>query len=136
LPARDSGGAERWKPLTQGRLPDHKTLGRIAKMEHAPVHIVDTSIVPLGDHQRFLALVRDEIVPVMRDAGVECLSVLASSPEIGEPVEVQVTWRVADHQAWNVARRDFFLDPRWHAASAAAAKLRTGGKRRFLYPAE
>lgn len=105
-------------------------------MKHAPVHIVDTSTVAPADHERFLALVRDEVVPVMTDAGVECLSVLASSPEIGEDVEVQVTWRVADHQAWNVARRDFFMDPRWHAASATAAKLRTGGKRRFLYPAE
>ena len=105
-------------------------------MEHAPVHIVDTSLVAVDDHQRFLALVRDEIVPVMTDAGVECLSVLASSPEIGEDVEVQVTWRVADHQAWNVARRDFFLDPRWHAASATAATIRKGGKRRFLYPAQ
>jgi hypothetical protein len=105
-------------------------------MQHAPVHIIDTAIVNVADHQRFLALVRDEIVPTMRDAGVECLSVLASSPEIGEDVEVQVTWRVADHQAWNVARRDFFLDPRWHAASATAATIRKGGKRRFLYPVE
>lgn len=105
-------------------------------MEHAPVHIVDTSIVPIGDHERFLALVRDEIVPAMTDAGAECISVLASSPEIGEDVEVQVTWRVPDHQAWNVTRRNFFMDPRWHVASAAAANLRTGGKRRFLYPAQ
>jgi len=105
-------------------------------MEHAPVHIVDTAIVPVADHQRFLALVREEIVPAMTDAGIECLSILASSPEIGEDVEVQMTWRVADHQAWNVARRDFFMDPRWHAASAKAAALRTGGKRRFLYPVE
>ena len=105
-------------------------------MEHAPVHIVDTAIVGVADHRRFLALVRDEIVPAMRDAGVACLGVLASSPEIGEDVEVQVTWQVADHQAWNVARRDFFLDPRWHAASARAKALRKGGKRRFLYPAQ
>lgn len=105
-------------------------------MEHAPVHIVDTAIIAIEDHHRFLALVRDEMVPAMRDAGVECLSVLATSPAIGEDVEVQVTWKVADHQAWNVARRDFFMDPRWHAASAKAKALRKGGKRRFLYPAE
>jgi hypothetical protein len=105
-------------------------------MKHAPVHIVDTAIVPVGEHQRFLALVREEIVPAMTDAGIECLSILASSPEIGEDVEVQMTWRVADHQAWNVARRDFFMDPLWHAASAESAALRTGGKRRFLYPVE
>ncbi|MDG2002572.1 MAG: hypothetical protein P8J20_04505 [Novosphingobium sp.] len=105
-------------------------------MEHAPVHIVDTSLVAAQDHERFLALVREEIVPTMTDAGIECLSVLASSPEIGEDVEVQVTWRVSDHQAWNVARRDFFLDPRYHAFSATAASLRTGGRRRILYPVE
>jgi hypothetical protein len=105
-------------------------------MEHAPVHIVDTSLVTREDCERFLALVREEIVPVMTDAGAECLSVLASSPEIGEDVEVQVTWRVPDHQAWNVARREFFLDPRYHSASATAATLRTGGRRRILYPVE
>jgi hypothetical protein len=105
-------------------------------MEHAPVHIVDTALVEVADRQRFLSLVREEIVPVMGDAGVECLSILASSPEIGEDVEVQVTWRVADHQAWNVSRHGFVMDPRWHEASAKAAAMRKGGKRRFLYPAE
>jgi hypothetical protein len=105
-------------------------------MEHAPVHIVDTAIVRREDSARFLALVRDEIEPAMSDAGAECLSVLASSPEIGEDVEVQMTWRVPDHAAWNVTRRDFFMDPRWHAASTTAASLRIGGKRRFLYPVE
>jgi len=105
-------------------------------MQHAPVHVVDTSLVAVGDHESFLALVREEIVPVMTDAGAECLSILATSPDIGEDVEVQVTWRVADHQAWNVTRHGFVTDPRWHAASAKAAALRKGGKRRFLYPAE
>lgn len=104
-------------------------------MDHAPVHIVDTSIVPRQDHARLLALVREEIVPVMTEAGAELLSLLASSPDIGEDVQIQVTWKVADHSAWNVVRKNIFLNPRWHDASAAAAKLRTGGQRRFLYPA-
>jgi hypothetical protein len=103
-------------------------------MEHAPVHIVDTSIVPCESHERFLALVHDEIVPAMTCAGAELLSVLASSPDIGEDVQVQVTWKVADHSAWNVVRRNFFMDPRWHEASAKAVGLRIGGQRRFLYP--
>lgn len=105
-------------------------------MEHAPVHIVDTSIVPRERHEEFLSLVRDKIVPVMADAGAELLSVLATSPDIGEDVQVQVTWRVADHSAWNVVRRNFFLDPRWHEASAASAAIRVGGQRRFLYPVD
>ncbi|MEZ5735439.1 MAG: NIPSNAP family protein [Novosphingobium sp.] len=104
-------------------------------MEHAPVHIVDTSIIPRELHDRFLTLVRDEIVPAMTEAGAECLSVLASSPDIGEDVQVQVTWKVANHSAWNVVRKNFFLDPRWHAASEASAGMRVSGQRRFLYPA-
>jgi hypothetical protein len=103
-------------------------------VEHFPVHIVDSSIVPLESHERFLALVHEEIVPVMTQAGAELVSVLASSPDLGEDVLVQVTWRVADHSAWNVVRKNFFMDPRWHTASAASAGLRSGGQRRFLYP--
>lgn len=105
-------------------------------MRHAPVHIVDTSIVPREHYERFRALVHEEIVPAMTDAGAALLSVLASSPDIGEDVQFQVTWQLADHSAWNVVRKAFFFDPRWHAAAAAAEALRVGGQRRFLYPAE
>jgi hypothetical protein len=41
---------------------------------------------------------------------------------------------VADHAEWNRARRNFFMDPRWHAVWAEAAPLRRGGTRRFYYP--
>jgi hypothetical protein len=90
--------------------------------------------VPRESHERFMALVHEEIVPVMTESGAELVSVLASSPDIGEDVQVQVTWKVADHSAWNVVRKNFFMNPRWHAASAASASMRRGGQRRFLYP--
>ena len=103
-------------------------------MIYAPVHIVDTSIVPAERAAAFLDLVRERIVPVMTDAGATLLSCIATSPAIDEDVRVLLTWWVADHAAWNVVRRNFFIDPRWHAMCAEAAMLRIGGDRRFFYP--
>jgi hypothetical protein len=102
-------------------------------MDHAPVYIVDTSIVARDDHERFLALVRNEVVPIMTEAGAELVATLATSPDLGEDVQVQVTWKVADHSEWNEVRKNFVLDPRWHAASATLRALRIGGQRRFFY---
>lgn len=103
-------------------------------MNHAPVHIVDTVRVAVADATRYAALVRDRISPVMRDAGAELLSLRATSDAIGEDVLVQAVWGVPDQAAWNEVRRNFFMDPRWHAAWDEAAPLRRGGTRRFFYP--
>ena len=107
---------------------------RRAPMVHAPVRVVDTAIVKIDQLDAMLALIEDELVPVMRDAGVALESQLMSSPEIGEDVIIQTTWFVPDHGAWNIIRKNFFLDPRWHAAWAKAPQLRVGSDRRFLYP--
>jgi hypothetical protein len=50
-------------------------------------------------------------------------------------VSVQTIWQVPDHASWNSIRKTLFLDPRWHAMWTEAARLRTGGNRRFYYPA-
>jgi hypothetical protein len=100
----------------------------------APVHIVDTASVAPADTMHYAQLVRDRLGPVMRDAGAPMVALRTTSDELGEDVLVQVVWSVADHAAWNQVRRNFFMDPRWHAAWAEAAPLRRGGTRRFYYP--
>ena len=103
-------------------------------MKHAPVHVVDTTCVAVADAARFTELVRDRIAPVMKDAGAPMVALRTTSTEIGEDVLVQAVWSVPDHAAWNRVRRNFFMDPRWHAAWAEAAPLRRSGTRRFYYP--
>lgn len=103
-------------------------------MKNAPIHIVDTAQVAPADAARYAALLRDELVPVMRDAGAPMIALRATSDALGEDVLVQVVWQVEDHAAWNRVRRNFFMDPRWHAAWALIAPLRRGGTRRFYYP--
>jgi hypothetical protein len=101
--------------------------------QHAPVHIVDTVRVAAADAGRYAALIRNRVAPVMAEAGAAMIELRATSPEIGEDVLVQTVWSVPDHAEWNRVRRNFFLDPRWHAAWAEAAPLRRGGTRRFYY---
>jgi hypothetical protein len=101
---------------------------------YAPIHVVDTVSVLPEHASRYAALLRERIAPVMSDAGAKLIELRASSGEIGEDVLVQAVWSVADHAQWNRVRRNFFLDPRWHAAWAEAAPLRLGGTRRFYYP--
>ena len=108
--------------------------GSRAPMVHAPVRIVDTAIVTVDQLDAMLALIADEMVPMMAGAGVTLESTLMTSPEIGEDVTIQTTWLVPDHAAWNINRKNFFLDPRWHAAWAKAPQLRIGSDRRFFYP--
>lgn len=103
-------------------------------MKHAPVHIVDTVSVAAADARRYAALIRGSVAPVMSDAGAALIELRTTSPEIGEDVLVQAVWRVADHAEWNRVRRNFFMDPRWHAAWVQAAPLRRSGTRRFYYP--
>jgi len=97
-------------------------------------YLVDTVQVRPGDLDAYVALVHDAAVPVMTAAGASFVSCWATSPALGEDVDVQVTWSFADHVEWNEIRRNFVLDPAWHAWAARAAALRTGGTRRFFYP--
>ena len=103
-------------------------------MDAKPIHIVDTLVVPPASRTELLDLLKAEWIPVMRDAGMELLSCYSTLDNLGEDVLIQVTWRVADHSAFNLIRKNFVLDPRWHSYSAKAKKLRTGGTRRFFYP--
>jgi hypothetical protein len=103
-------------------------------MNLAPVHIVDTASVDPADAVRYAELVRDKLAPAMRDAGAPMIALRTTSDALGEDVLVQVVWSVEDHAGWNRARRNFFTDPRWHAAWADLALLRKGGTRRFYYP--
>jgi hypothetical protein len=105
-------------------------------MRHAPVEIVDTAAVAAADARQYVTLIRKRIAPVMTDAGASLMALWTTSDEIGEDVLVQAVWRVNDHAEWNCVRRNFFLDPRWHAAWAEAAPLRRSGTRRFYYPVE
>ncbi len=104
-------------------------------MKLAPIHIVDTLAVTPGNQLAMLTLLNDECIPVMREAGLELVSCYSTSPDLGEDVLIQVTWKAPDHSAFNVIRKNFVLDPRWSAYAAKASQLWTGGTRRFFYPA-
>ena len=97
-------------------------------------YLVDTVQVRPEDLAAYVALVHDGAVPVMTAAGATFVSCWATSPALGEHVDVQVTWSFADHVEWNAIRKNFVLDPAWHALAARAATLRAGGTRRFYYP--
>jgi len=99
-------------------------------------YMVDTVQIRPADVDAYVALVHDAAVPVMTAAGAALVSCWATSPELGEDVDVQVTWAFADHVRWNEIRKNFVLDPAWHTWAAAAKPLRTGGTRRFYYPRE
>lgn len=103
-------------------------------MKTAPVHIVDTASVSPDDAVRYAQLIRDKLAQVMHDAGAPMIALRATSDKLGEDVLVQVVWRTDDHAMWNRVRRNFFMDPRWHAAWSEIAPLRRGGTRRFYYP--
>lgn len=103
-------------------------------MNSAPVHIVDTASVAPAHAMHYAQLIREQLAPVMRDAGAPMIELRTTSDQLGEDVLVQVVWNVEDHAAWNRVRRNFFMDPRWHAVWAEIAPLRRGGTRRFFYP--
>ena len=99
-------------------------------------YIVDTVQVKPDDLDAYVALVHRTAVPVMTRAGAGFVSCWATSPKLGEDVDVQVTWSFPDHVQWNEVRKNLVLDQEWHALAGSAAALRQGGARRFYYPTE
>jgi len=97
-------------------------------------YIVDTVQVKPDDLGAYVALVHDNAVPVMTRAGAGFVSCWATSPSLGEDVDVQVTWSFPDHVEWNQIRKNLVLDRDWHALAGRARELRAGGTRRFYYP--
>jgi hypothetical protein len=97
--------------------------------------VVDTALMEPKSTPEYLRLIETEAVPVMTDAGAGFVSCAQTSAELGEDVSVQTIWSFADHVEWNVIRKNMVLDPRYYAYSEKLAQLRTGGTRRFFYPA-
>lgn len=104
-------------------------------MDMKPIHIVDTLSVEPEFSAALIRLVKEEGIPVMENAGLELVGCYSTSPDLGEEVLVQITWKSDDHAEFNQQRKRFVLDPDWWTYSAKLAKLRTGGTRRFFYPA-
>ncbi len=99
------------------------------------VYVVDTVQMDPGNAQEYLRLVETEAVPVMTDAGAGFVSCWETSGELGEEVSIKTIWSFTDHVEWNVIRKNMVLDPRYYEYSQKIARLRTGGTRRFFYPA-
>jgi hypothetical protein len=97
--------------------------------------VVDTALMEPANAPEYLRLVETEGVPVMTGAGAGFVSCWSTSAELGEEVSVKTIWSFADHAEWNVIRKNMVLDPRWYAYSEKIKPLRTGGTRRFFYPA-
>ena len=98
-------------------------------------YVVDTIEVEPEVVARYLETVAHLGVPVMTDAGAGFISCWETSGELGEEVSVKTIWSFTDHVEWNVIRKNMVLDPRWYEYSQKIAQLRTGGTRRFFYPA-
>lgn len=99
------------------------------------LYLVDTVTVKASDAERYLRLVHERVRPSMVEAGASLEHCRRTDGDLGEPVEIQVTWSCADNEAWNVIRRNLVLDPRWYEAAAALAAMRLHGTRRFYRPA-
>jgi hypothetical protein len=99
-----------------------------------PAYLVDTVQVRPADVATYVELVERNGVPVMTGAGAAFVSCWTTSSELGEDVDVQVTWSFEDHTEWNEIRKKLVLDPGWHDFARRTAGLRTGGTRRFYYP--
>jgi hypothetical protein len=100
-----------------------------------PIYIVDTLRVEPGQHLAMLALLEDEGIPTLVKAGLELVSCLCTSPDWGEDILIQLTWKAPNHTTFNLIRKEFVTDPGWWSYSASASRLRSGGTRRFFYPA-
>jgi hypothetical protein len=98
-------------------------------------YVVDTAHVEPADADEYLRIVETECVPVMTDAGAGFVSCWSTSGELGEEVSIKTIWSFADHVEWNEIRKNMVLDPRWYGYSEKIDRLRTGGTRRFFYPA-
>lgn len=99
------------------------------------VHLVDVHHVSPADVGAFVALVREQVVPVMEAAGAELVR-CDVAPALGDDVDVRTEWSCADFVAWNEIRRALMFDPRYHACSASLGALRLGGTRRFYLDGE
>ena len=97
-------------------------------------YLVDTVQVRPADVASYVELVEGDGVAVMTGAGAAFMSCWTTSAELGEDVDVQVTWSFGDHTEWNEIRKNLVLDRRWHDFARRAAGLRTGGTRRFYDP--
>src|ERR1700733_8933619 len=121
-----------------GELSDHAEAAarrkRVKLMDFKPIYIVDTLAVKPAQQIAMLTLLKEEGIPIMQDAGLELVGCYSTSPDLDEDVLIQVTWKVRDHSAFNLIRKEFVTDPRWWGYSARASQLRTGGTRRFFYP--
>jgi NIPSNAP len=104
-------------------------------MDLKPIYIVDTLAVRPAHQLAMLSLLKEEGIPVMQEAGLELVGCYSTSPDLGEDVLIQVTWKAPDHSAFNLIRKEFVTDPRWWSYAARASALWTGGTRRFFYPA-
>jgi hypothetical protein len=98
-------------------------------------YVVDTIEVERHCLPQYLDLVEQLGIPVMSDAGATFVSCASTSPANGEIVDVQIVWEFDDHDQWNVIRKNMVLDQRWYEYADRIASLRTGGSRRFYYPA-
>lgn len=98
------------------------------------IAVVDTAVVASDDLDEYLGLLRTRVVPTMTGAGATLTSCRTTAADIGEPVEVQVTWSCPDLAAWNEIRRALVLDPGYYEYAAALAGLRLRGTRRFAWP--
>lgn len=104
-------------------------------MELKPIHIVDTLAVVPANQRPLLKLLKEHGIPVMQRAGLSLVGCYSTSPDLDEEVLIQVTWSIADHAAYNLARKAFVTDPEWWAYAENASRLWHGGTRRFFYPA-
>jgi hypothetical protein len=94
------------------------------------VHVVDQQQLAPGDVEAFVAVVHQQVVPVMEAAGA-VFERCDVAPPLGDDVDVLTTWSCPDFAAWNAIRRNLMFDPGYHEYAAALARLRRGGSRRF-----
>ena len=98
------------------------------------MYLVDTVTVAPGRLDEYLDVVRTRVLPVMTEAGAVHEYCRVTSPDIGQPVDVECAWSFADNAAWNEIRRSLVLDPRYYEYAALLSGLRLGGRRRFQKP--
>jgi hypothetical protein len=99
------------------------------------VYLVDTVQLDPQVVDEYMLTIESVGVPIMTGAGSAFVSCWATSTELGEDVSVVTVWSFEDHVAWNQIRKNLVLNPDWYEYSGRLARLRTGGNRRFYYPA-
>jgi hypothetical protein len=96
------------------------------------IYVVDTVQVDPEHVDAYVALVQRLQLPAMKLAGATFVSARTTAADLGEIVDLQFTWSVADFVEWNKIRKELVLNPRWHEFGRATAPLRTSGTRRFF----